>query len=140
MKITIEIERDIESNEDVLAFLTALSGVGEVASQTAIPQVKTPVNKPSEVKSAPKPKAEPKAEPVAEPKSKVEPVAEKTPKTEDVKLEELQALLADTLANKPELKVEAKAVLTDHGASRLSALKIEDYASVKAALTELRGQ
>ena len=129
MKITIEIERDIESKEDVLAFLTALSGVGTVSSQTVSPSVKTPVNKPEEVKSVPKTEPKPKAE-----------IKPKTEAKEEIKLEDLQAILADILANAPELRAEASAVLKDHGARRLSELATDHYAAVKEQLTALRGQ
>lgn len=94
------------------------------------------------------PKAESKPKPNPTPKAKPEPVEEKpaeapveevaeAPKAENVKLSDVQNALAKILREQPEHKSAAAEILKNHGVKRVSELKEEDFATVKAELESI---
>ena len=94
------------------------------------------------------PKAESKPKPKTTPKAKPEPVEEKpaeapveevaeAPKAENVKLSDVQNALAKILREQPEHKSAAAEILKNHGVKRVSELKEEDFATVKAELESI---
>ena len=94
------------------------------------------------------PKAESKPKPKPTPKAKPEPVEEKpaeapveevaeAPKAENVKLSDVQNALAKILREQPEHKSAAAEILKNHGVKRVSELKEEDFATVKAELESI---
>lgn len=109
----------------------AVQAIAEAVANPEAPKVET---KP---KSAPKAKPEPVEEKPAE--APVEEVAEapKAPKAENVKLSDVQNALAKILREQPEHKSAAAEILKNHGVKRVSELKEEDFATVKAELESI---
>ena len=112
--------------------------VQAIAEAVANPEAPKAESKP---KPKPTPKAKAKPEPVEEKPAEapVEEVAEasKAPKAENVKLSDVQNALAKILREQPEHKSTAAEILKNHGVKRVSELKEEDFATVKAELESI---
>lgn len=112
--------------------------VQAIAEAVANPEAPKAESKP---KPKPTPKAKAKPEPVEEKPAEapVEEVAEapKAPKAENVKLSDVQNALAKILREQPEHKSAAAEILKNHGVKRVSELKEEDFATVKAELESI---
>ena len=109
--------------------------VQAIAEAVANPEAPKAESKP---KPKPTPKAKAKPEPVEE-KPAEEPVKEvaEAPKSENVKLSDVQNALAKILREQPEHKSAAAEILKNHGVKRVSELKEEDFATVKAELESI---
>ena len=109
--------------------------VQAIAEAVANPEAPKAESKP---KPKPTPKAKAKPEPVEEKPAEapVEEVAE-APKAENVKLSDVQNALAKILREQPEHKSAAAEILKNHGVKRVSELKEEDFATVKAELESI---
>ena len=109
--------------------------VQAIAEAVANPEAPKAESKP---KPKPAPKAKAKPEPVEEKPAEapVEEVAE-APKAENVKLSDVQNALAKILREQPEHKSAAAEILKNHGVKRVSELKEEDFATVKAELESI---
>lgn len=114
--------------------------VQAIAEAVANPEAPKTESKPKP-KPTPKAKAKPEPEPVEEKPAEepVEEVAEapKAPKAENVKLSDVQNALAKILREQPEHKSAAAEILKNHGVKRVSELKEEDFATVKAELESI---
>ena len=113
----------------------AVQAIAEAVANPEAPKVE------SKPKPKPTPKAKAKPEPVEEKPAEapVEEVAEapKAPKAENVKLSDVQNALAKILREQPEHKSAAAEILKNHGVKRVSELKEEDFATVKAELESI---
>ena len=109
--------------------------VQAIAEAVANPEAPKAESKP---KPKPTPKAKPEPEPVEEKPAEapVKEVAE-APKAENVKLSDVQNALAKILREQPEHKSAAAEILKNHGVKRVSELKEEDFATVKAELESI---
>ena len=118
----------------------ATPAVNQEAVQAIAEAVANPEAPKAETKQKPKPtpKAKAKPEPVEEKPAEapVEEVAE-APKAENVKLSDVQNALAKILREQPEHKNAAAEILKKHGVKRVSELKEEDFATVKAELESI---
>ena len=110
----------------------AVQAIAEAVANPEAPKVE------SKPKPKPTPKAKAKPEPVEEKPAEapVEEVAE-APKAENVKLSDVQNALAKILREQPEHKSAAAEILKNHGVKRVSELKEEDFATVKAELESI---
>lgn len=142
----IEIKVTGDTAKEVFTDLQELTAQATPAvNQEAVQAIAEAVANPEAPKaeSKPKPKTTPKAkpEPVEEKPAEapVEEVAEapKTPKAENVKLSDVQNALAKILREQPEHKSAAAEILKNHGVKRVSELKEEDFATVKAELESI---
>lgn len=145
----IEIKVTGDSAKEVFIDLQELTAQATPAvNQEAVQAIAEAVANPEAPKteSKPKPKPTPKAkpEPVEEKPAEapVEEVAEapkapKAPKAENVKLSDVQNALAKILREQPEHKSAAAEILKNHGVKRVSELKEEDFATVKAELESI---
>lgn len=111
--------------------------VQAIAEAVANPEAPKAESKP---KTTPKAKAKPEPEPVEEkPAEAPAEEAPKAPKAENVKLSDVQNALAKILREQPEHKSAAAEILKNHGVKRVSELKEEDFATVKAELEGIGG-
>lgn len=141
----IEIKVTGDTAKEVFTDLQELTAQATPAvNQEAVQAIAEAVANPEAPKaeSKPKPKAKAKA------KAKPEPVEEKpaeapveevveAPKAENVKLSDVQNALAKILREQPEHKSAAAEILKNHGVKRVSELKEEDFATVKAELESI---
>lgn len=137
----IEIKVTGDSAKEVFIDLQELTAQATPAvNQEAVQAIAEAVANPEAPKaeSKPKPKAKAKPEPVEEKPAEapVEEVAE-APKAENVKLSDVQNALAKILREQPEHKTAAAEILKNHGVKRVSELKEEDFATVKAELESI---
>lgn len=142
----IEIKVTGDTAKEVFTDLQELTAQATPAvNQEAVQAIAEAVANPEAPKaeSKPKPKTTPKAkpEPVEEKPAEApaEEVAEapKAPKAENVKLSDVQNALAKILREQPEHKSAAAEILKNHGVKRVSELKEEDFATVKAELESI---
>ena len=143
----IEIKVTGDTAKEVFTDLQELTAQATpTVNQEAVQAIAEAVANPEAPKaeSKPKPKPTPKAKPEPEP----EPVEEKpaeapvkevaeAPKAENVKLSDVQNALAKILREQPEHKSAAAEILKNHGVKRVSELKEEDFATVKAELESI---
>lgn len=142
IKVTGDTAKEVFTD---LQELTAQAQATPTVNQEAVQAIAEAVANPEAPKaeSKPKPKPTPKAkhEPVEEKPAEapVEEVAEapKAPKAENVKLSDVQNALAKILREQPEHKSAAAEILKNHGVKRVSELKEEDFATVKAELESI---
>ena len=139
----IEIKVTGDSAKEVFIDLQELTAQATPAvNQEAVQAIAEAVANPEA------PKAESKPKPKTTPKAKPEPVEEKpaeapveevveAPKAENVKLSDVQNALAKILREQPEHKTAAAEILKSHGVKRVSELKEEDFATVKAELESI---
>lgn len=141
----IEIKVTGDTAKEVFTDLQELTAqatptVNQEAVQAIAEAVANPEAPKAESKPKPKSKAKAKAkpEPVEEKPAKApaEEVAE-APKAENVKLSDVQNALAKILREQPEHKSAAAEILKNHGVKRVSELKEEDFATVKAELESI---
>lgn len=139
----IEIKVTGDTAKEVFTDLQELTAqatptVNQEAVQAIAEAVANPEAPKAESKPKPKPKAKAKPEPVEEKPAEapVEEVAE-APKAENVKLSDVQNALAKILREQPEHKSAAAEILKKHGVKRVSELKEEDFATVKAELESI---
>lgn len=137
----IEIKVTGDTAKEVFTDLQELTAQATPAvNQEAVQAIAEAVANPEAPKaeSKPKPKAKAKPEPVEEKPAEapVEEVAE-APKAENVKLSDVQNALAKILREQPEHKSAAAEILKNHGVKRVSELKEEDFATVKAELESI---
>lgn len=139
----IEIKVTGDSAKEVFIDLQELTAqatptVNQEAVQAIAEAVANPEAPKAETKPKPAPKAKAKPEPVEEKPAEapVEEVAE-APKAENVKLSDVQNALAKILREQPEHKSDAAEILKNHGVKRVSELKEEDFATVKAELESI---
>ena len=144
----IEIKVTGDTAKEVFTDLQELTAQATPAvNQEAVQAIAEAVANPEapKVESKPKPKPTPKAKAKPEPveekpaEAPVEEVAEapKAPKAENVKLSDVQNALAKILREQPEHKSAAAEILKNHGVKRVSELKEEDFATVKAELESI---
>ncbi|WP_290491102.1 MULTISPECIES: hypothetical protein [unclassified Aerococcus] len=139
----IEIKVTGDSAKEVFIDLQELTAqatptVNQEAVQAIAEAVANPEAPKAETKQKPAPKAKAKPEPVEEKPAEApaEEVAE-APKAENVKLSDVQNALAKILREQPEHKSDAAEILKNHGVKRVSELKEEDFATVKAELESI---
>lgn len=137
----IEIKVTGDTAKEVFTDLQELTAQATpTVNQEAVQAIAEAVANPEAPKaeSKPKPKAKAKPEPVEEKPAEapVEEVAE-APKAENVKLSDVQNALAKILREQPEHKNAAAEILKKHGVKRVSELKEEDFATVKAELESI---
>lgn len=137
----IEIKVTGDTAKEVFTDLQELTAQATPAvNQEAVQAIAEAVANPEAPKaeSKPKPKAKAKPEPVEEKPAEapVEEVVE-APKAENVKLSDVQNALAKILREQPEHKSAAAEILKNHGVKRVSELKEEDFATVKAELESI---
>ena len=137
----IEIKVTGDTAKEVFTDLQELTAQATPAvNQEAVQAIAEAVANPEAPKaeSKPKPKAKAKPEPVEEKPAEApaEEVAE-APKAENVKLSDVQNALAKILREQPEHKSAAAEILKKHGVKRVSELKEEDFATVKAELESI---
>ncbi|MCY7730780.1 hypothetical protein MHY86_03470 [Aerococcus urinaeequi] len=139
----IEIKVTGDTAEEVFTDLQELTAqatpaVNQEAVQAIAEAVANPEAPKAESKPKPKAKAKAKPEPVEEKPAEapVEEVVE-APKAENVKLSDVQNALAKILREQPEHKSAAAEILKNHGVKRVSELKEEDFATVKAELESI---
>lgn len=139
----IEIKVTGDTAKEVFTDLQELTAqatptVNQEAVQAIAEAVANPEAPKAESKPKPKSKAKAKPEPVEEKPAEapVEEVAE-APKAENVKLSDVQNALAKILREQPEHKSAAAEILKNHGVKRVSELKEEDFATVKAELESI---
>ena len=137
----IEIKVTGDTAKEVFTDLQELTAQATPAvNQEAVQAIAEAVANPEAPKaeSKPKPKAKAKPEPVEE-KPAEAPVeeVEEAPKAENVKLSDVQNALAKILREQPEHKSAAAEILKNHGVKRVSELKEEDFATVKAELESI---
>lgn len=150
----IEIKVTGDTAKEVFTDLQELTAQATpTVNQEAVQAIAEAVANPEAPKAETKPKSAPKAkpEPKTTPKAKPEPVEEKpaeapveevaeapkAPKAENVKLSDVQNALAKILREQPEHKSAAAEILKNHGVKRVSELKEEDFATVKAELESI---
>ena len=142
----IEIKVTGDTAKEVFTDLQELTAQATPAvNQEAVQAIAEAVANPEapKVESKPKPKTTPKAkpEPVEEKPAEApaEEVAEapKAPNAENVKLSDVQNALAKILREQPEHKTAAAEILKNHGVKRVSELKEDDFATVKAELESI---
>lgn len=145
----IEIKVTGDTAKEVFTDLQELTAQATpTVNQEAVQAIAEAVANPEAPKAEPKPKPKAKPEPKTTPKAKPEPVEEKpaevpveevtaTPKAENVKLSDVQNALAKILREQPEHKSAAAEILKNHGVKRVSELKEEDFATVKAELESI---
>ena len=149
----IEIKVTGDTAKEVFTDLQELTAqatptVNQEAVQAIAEAVANPEAPKAESKPKPKPTPKAKPEPKTTPKAKPEPVEEKpaeapveevteAPKAENVKLSDVQNALAKILREQPEHKSDAAEILKNHGVKRVSELKEEDFATVKAELESI---
>lgn len=143
----IEIKVTGDTAKEVFTDLQELTAQATpTVNQEAVQAIAEAVANPEAPKAESKPKPTPKAkpEPVEEKpdEAPVEEVAEapkapKAPKAENVKLSDVQNALAKILREQPEHKSAAAEILKNHGVKRVSELKEEDFATVKAELESI---
>lgn len=147
----IEIKVTGDTAKEVFTDLQELTAQATpTVNQEAVQAIAEAVANPEAPKVETKPKSAPKAkpEPKTTPKAKPEPVEEKpaeapveevveAPKAENVKLSDVQNALAKILREQPEHKSAAAEILKNHGVKRVSELKEEDFATVKAKLESI---
>lgn len=145
----IEIKVTGDTAKEVFTDLQELTAQATpTVNQEAVQAIAEAVANPEapKVESKPKPKPTPKAK--AKPEPEPEPVEEKpaeepveevaeAPKAENVKLSDVQNALAKILREQPEHKSAAAEILKNHGVKRVSELKEEDFATVKAELESI---
>lgn len=141
----IEIKVTGDTAKEVFIDLQELTAQATPAvSQEAVQAIAEAVANPE----APKAESKPKPKPTPKAKAKPEPVEEKpaeapveevaeAPKAENVKLSDVQNALAKILREQPEHKSAAAEILKNHGVKRVSELKEEDFATVKAELESI---
>ena len=137
----IEIKVTGDTAKEVFTDLQELTAQATpTVNQEAVQAIAEAVANPEAPKAESKPKPTPKAkpEPVEEKpdEAPVEEVAE-APKAENVKLSDVQNALAKILREQPEHKGAAAEILKNHGVKRVSELKEEDFATVKAELESI---
>ena len=139
----IEIKVTGDTAKEVFTDLQELTAqatpkVNQEAVQAIAEAVANPEAPKAESKPKPKPTPKAKPEPVEE-KPAEEPVKEvaEAPKSENVKLSDVQNALAKILREQPEHKSAAAEILKNHGVKRVSELKEEDFATVKAELESI---
>lgn len=141
----IEIKVTGDTAKEVFTDLQELTAQATpTVNQEAVQAIAEAVANPEAPKaeSKPKPKPTPKAKPEPEPveekpaEAPVKEVAE-APKAENVKLSDVQNALAKILREQPEHKSAAAEILKNHGVKRVSELKEEDFATVKAELESI---
>lgn len=143
----IEIKVTGDTAKEVFTDLQELTAQATpTVNQEAVQAIAEAVANPEAPKAESKPKPTPKAkpEPVEEKPAEapVEEVAEapkapKAPKAENVKLSDVQNALAKILREQPEHKSAAAEILKNHGVKRVSELKEENFATVKAELESI---
>lgn len=148
----IEIKVTGDSAKEVFTDLQELTAQATpTVNQEAVQAIAEAVANPEAPKAEPKPKPKAKPEPKNTPKASPEPVEEKpaeapveevaeaskAPKAENVKLSDVQNALAKILREQPEHKSAAAEILKNHGVKRVSELKEEDFATVKAELESI---
>lgn len=145
----IEIKVTGDTAKEVFTDLQELTAQATpTVNQEAVQAIAEAVANPEAPKAEPKPKPKAKPEPKTTPKAKPEPVEEKpaeapveevteAPKAENVKLSDVQNALAKILREQPEHKSDAAEILKNHGVKRVSELKEEDFATVKAELESI---
>lgn len=143
----IEIKVTGDTAKEVFTDLQELTAQATpTVNQEAVQAIAEAVANPEAPKAESKPKPKPKAN--AKAKAKPEPVEEKpaeapveevaeAPKAENVKLSDVQNALAKILREQPEHKSAAAEILKNHGVKRVSELKEEDFATVKAELESI---
>jgi len=141
----IEIKVTGDTAKEVFTDLQELTAhATPTVSQEAVQAIAEAVANPE----APKAESKPKPKPTPKAKAKPEPVEEKpaeapveevaeAPKAENVKLSDVQNALAKILREQPEHKNAAAEILKNHGVKRVSELKEEDFATVKAELESI---
>ena len=139
----IEIKVTGDTAKEVFTDLQELTAqatpkVNQEAVQAIAEAVANPEAPKAESKPKPKPTPKAKPEPVEE-KPAEEPVKEvaEAPKSENVKLSDVQNALAKILREQPEHKSAAAEILKNHGVKRVSELKEEDFATIKAELESI---
>ena len=139
----IEIKVTGDTAKEVFTDLQELTAqatptVNQESVQAIAEAVANPEAPKTESKPKPKPTPKAKPEPVEEKPAEapVEEVAE-APKAENVKLSDVQNALAKILREQPEHKSAAAEILKNHGVKRVSELKEEDFATVKAELESI---
>lgn len=140
IKVTGDTAKEVFTDLQELT-AQAAPAVNQEAIQAIAEAVANPEAPKAESKPKPKPTPKAKAEPVEEKPAEapVEEVAEapKAPKAENVKLSDVQNALAKILREQPEHKSAAAEILKNHGVKRVSELKEEDFATVKAELESI---
>ena len=137
IKVTGDTAKEVFTDLQELT-AQATPAVNQEAVQAIAEAVANPEAPKAESKPKPKPTPKAKPEPVEEKPAEapVEEVAE-APKTENVKLSDVQNALAKILREQPEHKSAAAEILKNHGVKRVSELKEEDFATVKAELESI---
>lgn len=137
IKVTGDTAKEVFTDLQELT-AQATPAVNQEAVQAIAEAVANPEAPKAESKPKPTPKAKAKPEPVEEKPAEapVEEVAE-APKAENVKLSDVQNALAKILREQPEHKNAAAEILKNHGVKRVSELKEEDFATVKAELESI---
>lgn len=137
----IEIKVTGDTAKEVFTDLQELTAQATpTVNQEAVQAIAEAVANPEAPKAKPEPKTTPKAKPEpVEEKPAEAPVEEVTeaPKAENVKLSDVQNALAKILREQPEHKSAAAEILKNHGVKRVSELKEEDFATVKAELESI---
>lgn len=143
IKVTGDTAKEVFTDLQELT-AQATPAVNQEAVQAIAEAVANPEAPKTESKPKPKPTPKAKPEPVEEKPAEapVEEVAEapkapKAPKAENVKLSDVQNALAKILREQPEHKSAAAEILKNHGVKRVSELKEEDFATVKAELESI---
>ena len=135
----IEIKVTGDTAKEVFTDLQELTAQATpTVNQEAVQAIAEAVANPEAPKAESKPNPKPEPEPVEEKPAEapVEEVAE-APKAENVKLSDVQNALAKILREQPEHKSAAAEILKNHGVKRVSELKEEDFATVKAELESI---
>lgn len=137
IKVTGDTAKEVFTDLQELT-AQATSTVNQEAVQAIAEAVANPEAPKAESKPKPKPTPKAKPEPVEEKPAEApaEEVAE-APKAENVKLSDVQNALAKILREQPEHKSAAAEILKNHGVKRVSELKEEDFATVKAELESI---
>lgn len=137
IKVTGDTAKEVFTDLQELT-AQATPAVNQEAVQAIAEAVANPEAPKAESKPKPKAKAKAKPEPVEEKPAEapVEEVVE-APKAENVKLSDVQNALAKILREQPEHKSAAAEILKNHGVKRVSELKEEDFATVKAELESI---
>lgn len=137
IKVTGDTAKEVFTDLQELT-AQATPAVNQEAVQAIAEAVANPEAPKAESKPKPKAKAKAKPEPV-EVKPAEAPVEEvvEAPKAENVKLSDVQNALAKILREQPEHKSAAAEILKNHGVKRVSELKEEDFATVKAELESI---
>ena len=142
----IEIKVTGDTAKEVFTDLQELTAQATPAvNQEAVQAIAEAVANPEapKVESKPKPKTTPKAKPESVEEKPAEAPAEevaeapKAPNAENVKLSDVQNALAKILREQPEHKSAAAEILKNHGVKRVSELKEDDFATVKAELESI---